>query len=160
MIKNREPVEIYAREINEEKTLALFLKGRMYGCHYAESSRLPEAIYFAPHFGQAIANEHPGVHVGISYIARIESLEVVDSWDDLLSITRAVRGKQWLAKRKYLLDAIHNTWRWNIRRYFLYLSAPRLVFNPPVEKERLQKGSGWLSKRFLSFDELFDAWGC
>jgi hypothetical protein len=161
MIRSREPVEIYAREINEEKTLALFLKGRMYGCRYAGSSRLPEALYFAPHFGKAIADQHPGVHVGISYIARIETVEVVDSWEDLLATTSAVRGKGWLAKHKHLLEAIHKWWRRSgVRHHFLYLLTPRLVFNPPVGKEHLQKGSGWLSKRFLSFDELFAAWGC
>ena len=35
MIKTNESVEIYAREINEEETLALFLKAQMYVCtHY------------------------------------------------------------------------------------------------------------------------------
>jgi hypothetical protein len=34
-----------------------------------------------------------------------------------------------------------------------------LVFNPPVQKENLQRGSGRLSKRFFSFDNLFAAWG-
>ena len=43
---------------------------------------------------------------------------------------------------------------------FLFLSKPRLVFNPPVLKDNLQKGKGWLSKRTFSFDELFEAWGC
>jgi len=41
----------------------------------------------------------------------------------------------------------------------LLLGAPRLVFNPPVKKGNLQKGTGWLSRRFFSFDELFAAWG-
>jgi hypothetical protein len=49
-------------------------------CTYQEGSRMAEALYFAPHFGQAIARNHPGVRVGISYIARIESIEVVESW--------------------------------------------------------------------------------
>ncbi|HUT57520.1 MAG TPA: hypothetical protein VNA25_06680 [Phycisphaerae bacterium] len=161
MIRSREPVEIYAREINEEKTLALFLKGCMYGCSYAAGSRLPEALYFAPHFGRAIADQHPGVRVGISYIARIERVEVVDSWEDMLATTRAVRGKGWLAKHQCLLKPIHSKWRWKgVRYHFLYLSVPRLVFNPPVVKERLQTGHGWLSKRFMSFDELFEAWRC
>src|SRR5262249_51652744 len=53
MIRTNDSVEIYAREINEEVTLALFLKARMYGCNYEASSRLPEALYFAPHFGRS-----------------------------------------------------------------------------------------------------------
>jgi hypothetical protein len=36
---------------------------------------------------------------------------------------------------------------------------PRLVFNPPISKDLLQKGKGYLSRRTFSFDELFDAWG-
>jgi hypothetical protein len=41
----------------------------------------------------------------------------------------------------------------------LLLGEPRLVFNPSIRKERLQKGKGWLSRRFFSFDELFAARG-
>jgi hypothetical protein len=50
MIKQSHSVEVYAREINEPTTLNLFLKGRVYTCKYEASSRLAEALYFAPHF--------------------------------------------------------------------------------------------------------------
>ena len=93
MIQTNKSVEIYAREVNNEETLALFLKAQMYGCHYEKSSRLAEAHYFAPHFGQQIARNHPGVRVGISYIASIERVEVVETWRDLLQTVREVRGK-------------------------------------------------------------------
>jgi len=46
------------------------------------------------------------------------------------------------------------------RRSFLFLDEPRLVFNPPIKKEKLQEGKGWLSKRVFSFDAFFEAWGC
>ena len=82
MIQTNKSVEIYAREVNNEETLALFLKAQMYGCRYEKSSRLAEAHYFAPHFGQQIARDHPGVRVGISYIASIERVEVVETWKD------------------------------------------------------------------------------
>jgi hypothetical protein len=95
MIKTNKSVELYAREINNEETLALFLKARMYGCRYEMSSRLPEALYFAPHFGQQIARKHPGVQVGISYVASIECVEVIETWKELLQAVREVRGKQW-----------------------------------------------------------------
>ena len=160
MGKTNRPVEIYAREINNEETLALFLQAHLYGCHYEKSSRVAEALYFAPHFGQRIAHEHPGAKVGISYIATIERVEVVETWKDLLQITREVRGKQWLNGHMRLLEPLHRNWKWPRKRSFLFLSKPRLVFNPPVLKESLQKGKGWLSKRTFSFDELFDAWGC
>ncbi len=160
MIIKKEPVEIYAREINEENSLALFLKARMYCCHYQEGSRLPEARYFAPHFGQVIANEHPGIHVGISYIASVERIEVVETWHDLVDAAQQERGSQWYKTHKSFIEPVRS-WQWKgIKRTVLFLAMPRLVFNPPVLKENLQKGSGWLSKRFLSFDELFQAWGC
>src|SRR5260370_96859 len=160
LIKTNKVVEIYAREINNEETLALFLKARMYGCHYERSSRLAEALYFAPHFGQQIADEHPGVHVGISYIAGIERAEVVENWEDFLKVTSEVRGRQWLKNHHWLLDPLRRSWNWRNRHSFLFLSTPRLVFNPPVRKEELQKGKGWLNKRVFSFDTLFEAWGC
>ncbi len=162
MIRTKETVEIYAREINEEISLALFLHAEMYACGYEKGSRLPEALYFAPHFGQRIAKKHPGVQVGISYIARIETVEVVETWNNFLRTVAALRGKAWLNRKNDLLAPIHKTreWKKGRRRYVLFLSSPRLVFNPPVKKENLQKGKGWLSKRFLSFDELFKAWGC
>src|SRR5262249_28034145 len=51
MIKKEKGVEVYAREINETRSLDLFLQAHIYRCWYKESSRLPEALYFAPHFG-------------------------------------------------------------------------------------------------------------
>jgi hypothetical protein len=45
MIKRDDIVEIYAREINEEKTLALFLHGRLYGCDFKRNSSITEANY-------------------------------------------------------------------------------------------------------------------
>jgi hypothetical protein len=159
MIPKTESVEIYAREINEEKTLSLFLHGQMYGCHYEASSRLPEALYFAPHFGNAIASCHPGVHAGISYVAKIETVEVVETFVQLCDTTGQVRGNNWLKKNLPLLQPV-KTWDWTKRKSFLFLERPRLVFNPPIYKGNLQKGSGWLSKRVFSFDEFFEAWGC
>jgi hypothetical protein len=160
MIPNTESVEIYAREINEEKTLTLFLHGRMYGCDYEASSQLPEALYFAPHFGQAIASEHPGIHVGISYLARIKNVEVVETFAELCEVTASVRGKVWYKNNANLIKLVKD-WRWDkCRRSFLFLEEPRLVFNPPIQKDKLQKGKGWLSRRVFSFDNFFEAWGC
>jgi len=161
VIKTSKSVEIYAREINTEKTLALFLKAQMYGCKYEKHSLLAEALYFAPHFGRRIARNHPGVQVGISYIAGIERVEVVEKWKDFLQVVREVRGKQWLNGHTSLLQPLRrgSDWR-DTKRNFLFLSKPRLVFNPPVLKEKLQKGKGFLNKRSFSFDAFFEAWGC
>ena len=59
-----------------------------------------------------------------------------------------------------LLRPLLQAWGWhNVKRNVLFLSTPRLVFNPPVLKKNLVKGYGWLAKRFFAFDELFAAWG-
>ena len=162
MMKTDKSDEIYAREINNEESLAAFLKARMYRCWYQKGSRLAEVAYFAPHFGQQIARDHPGVKVGISYIARIERVEVVDTWQNFLKIVREVRGGQWLNSHMPLLLPWHgrgHDWR-KTTRSILFLSTPRLVFNPPVLKENLVKGKGFLNERYFSFDTLFAAWGC
>jgi len=161
MIKKGNSVEIYAREINEPVTLALFLKSRLYGCKYEAGSRLAEALYFAPHFGQHISNMHPGIATGISYIARIESVGYATTWRELQDLMVKERGRVWMKRHAESLQDLHRAWSWTEgeHRCFLFLGQPRLVFNPSVHKESLQKGSGWLSKRFLSFDELFAAWG-
>ena len=160
MIPKKESVEIYAREINNEYTLNLFLKAQMYGCYFQKSSKLAEALYFSPHFGKRIARNHPGVTAGISYIAKIEHIEVVESWKDFLVAAKLIRGKAWLNSHKQYLDIIHREWNWKNKklRSMLFLGEPRLVFNPAVKKENLQKGKGWLSKRMFSFDELFAGW--
>ncbi len=159
MIKRDDIVEIYTREINEEKTLNLFLQGRLYNCPYKGGSKITEANYFAPHLGQKIANLHPGISVGISYIAQIKTVEIAESIEDVKNIIRKNRGKPWLKKNMYLVQPILDEWlKKNVRQNFLFLGEPRLVLNPAVKKELLQKGKGWLSKNYLTFDELFKAW--
>ena len=163
MVKTRDSVEIYAREINEPLTMELFLKAHMYGCDYEASSHLAEALYFAPHFGQTIANSTPGISTGISYVARIEQVEIVETWNDLLRTVRSVRKGTWLNSHQNELAPLQTApgWEWHegSRKYsFLFLSEPRLVFNPPINKERLQKGKGWLSKRVFTFEEFYKAW--
>jgi len=122
----------------------------------------PEALYFAPHFGQQIANAHPGIAAGISYIARIESVGCATTWREFQDLMAKERGRVWMRSQeaKPLRD-LHREWlrKGDNQRVFLFLGQPRLIFNPPVRKESLQKGSGWLSKRFFSFDVLFAAWG-
>jgi hypothetical protein len=165
MIPRAESVEIYARELNDIPTVMLFLQGHMYGCHYKPGSRLPEALYFAPHFGHLAVASVPGIRYGISYLARIETVEVVESFSDLRSRTEAIRGKQWLKKHRELLEPVRSwpEWHKTERVSFVFLNQPQLVFNPPIRKDSLQKGtrrgSAFLSKHFLSFEELFAAWG-
>ena len=153
-------MEIYAREINNEVSLALFLKAQLYGCYYEKRSRLAEALYFAPYFGKEIALQHAGVHAGISYIAKIERVEVVETWKELLQAVREVRGKQWLNGHMPLLQPLAREWDWPHKRSFLFLLTPRRVFDPPVSKKDLGIGAGFLGKRVFCFDALFAARGC
>lgn len=158
VISKSKIVEIYAREINEEKTLRLFLKAQLYGCDYKAGSRLAEARYFAPHFGQRIASDYPGVTKGISYIAKVEGLLTVATWRELRDGLIDSRGKAWFNQHEGHVVPLRRHWKWPKQRSLLLLGAPRLAFNPPVRKENIQAGRGWLSKQFLSFDELFAAW--
>jgi len=164
MIREKNPVEIYAREISEPTTLTLFLHARIYGCWYQSGSDLPKAHYFAPHFGKAIAGAHPGISVGISYIAKIRQIEVVDDWKSLITATICANGRNWYNAHKTEIDALkdHPEWDWTSgkKRSFIFMGEPRLVFNPAVRKEQFQKSKGNLSKYYFSFDDLYDAWGC
>jgi len=158
VISKSEVIEIYAREINEETTLRLFLKAQIYGCDYKAGSRLAEARYFAPHLGQRIANDYPGATTGISYIAKVEELLTVARWRELRDQLIDSRGKTWYNQHEEYVAPLRRHWKWPKQRSMLLLGTPRLAFNPPVRKENIQAGRGWLSKRFLSFDELFAAW--
>jgi len=160
MISKADSVEVYAREINGEDTLALFLQARIYKCLYEKGSRLPRALYFAPHFGQRIAKKHPGVHVGISYIARIEGIDKTASVKGWKALMRSRRSGFWLRKHEDVIDAVARRTTWDGKEQsVLFLGEPRQVFIPAIRKDDLQAGKGWLSKRFFSFDELYAAWG-
>lgn len=161
MVKKKESPEIYAREINTEETLRLFLNAQIYVCYFEKRNRLAEALYFAPHFGKSISKKHPGVSQGISYIAKIENLIVVESWGQFRRTLMKEMGKPWYKRyNKLILRALRTSWKRNVKkpRSIVFLGTSRLVFNPPVRKGSLQAGSGWLSKRAFSFDTLYAAW--
>lgn len=160
LVTSRDSVEVYAREINEPVSLELFLKGHMYTCKYEAGSRIAEALYFAPHFGAAIARHHPGVFVGISYVARVKDIGYSVGWKEFEKLACEHRTRIWWNKHKDLMRRLRRLWpKGDTQQSILFLDEPRLVFNPPIRKSGLQAGSGWLSKRFFSFDELFAAWG-
>lgn len=162
LIRSKDSVEIYARELNDEVTVNTFLRGHIYGCNLeAGGGTISRALYFAPHFGKFIASEHPGIYRGVSYLAKIEAVEVVDTWSSFLAASKRQRDGWWLKKHHDLLRELRSHWgNWhaNKRRSIAFLSEPRLVFNPPINKDLLQKGKGFLSRRTFSFDELFEAW--
>ncbi|MBL7894513.1 MAG: hypothetical protein JNK50_04395 [Bacteroidia bacterium] len=156
MVKVKNPTEVYAREINDHATLDLFLKSRAYCCDFIkESSKLYEAIYFAPHFGNKLAKEHSGIVPGISYIARIESREIVEDWKHFIEVAKKIKSKRWLTQNKDILDQIKK-WDWKDNKRILFsLGEPIHAFSPSIKKDNLQSGHGWLSKAFISFEELF-----
>jgi hypothetical protein len=160
MIKGTESLEIYAREINEPVTLALFIQGHIYGCRYEKNNKVKRAQYFAPHFGASIARHQPGISIGVSYVAKVEQVFVATTWTEFMDGVCEYRGRQWWSSHEELMRSLHRAWGWNTEdRSFLLLGEPRLAFNPPIRKEKLQSGKGWLSRRFFSFDDLFAAWG-
>lgn len=154
MIRTKNTVEIYAREINNEETLELFLKTGIYTCKYEKKSQAAEALYFAPHFGQFISRKSPKVKTGISYVARIEDIEVFESAHNFMEIIAKRKGKSWLTEHKHYLEAANENWD-KYRHSLIFLKEPYLVFNPPIQKRSLQKTNGWLSRRTWTFDELF-----
>jgi hypothetical protein len=161
LIRSRDSVEIYARELNDELTLSTFLKCQVYGCRLEKGGgTISRALYFAPHLGQRIARQHPGIFSGVSYVSRIEAVEVTDTWQSFEAAATRQRGRRWLRKHRDLLQRLRSGWTWNSRtqRSIAFLGTPRLVFNPPINKNLLQKGRGWLSRRTFTFDEMFDAW--
>jgi len=156
LIAKKKTDEIYAREIGNVETLQLFLKCGIYQCGYERSEKVYSASYFAPHFAGQLPRLYPGVGRGISYIAKIEDIVRAKNKQAYIEEIIKHRGRTWFKKEKELLLCPFEIWG-EADRNVLFLDTPRLVFNPPVRKEKLQKGSGWLSKRFFSFDELFKA---
>lgn len=153
-------LEVYVREINHPATLTLFLKGHLYTCPYQKAGKAGKAIYFAPHFGQRLAKTLPGIYSGISFVAKIKAVEVLNTWNQFRQAVKKHRGARWLNTNREIVTSIRKELRpGNEQKTFLFLFEPRLVFNPPINKNLLQEGSGFLSKRAFAFDELFEAWG-
>jgi hypothetical protein len=161
MVKNQNVVEIYARDLNDEATVDLFLKAQLYGCPFEKDTRVTQAKYFAPCFDQSVVEQYPGIQHGISYIAKIESIEVVATWSDFEKVIYSNRKGWWLRQNKKYLEPIRNEWTWDGSRKhtFLFLGKPHLAFNPPIKKVHIKKGTGFLGKLYLSFDKLYEAWG-
>lgn len=111
MIKKTESLEIYAREINEPITLALFIQGHLYGCNYEKGNKVMRAHYFAPHFGASIARQQPGIFAGISYVAQIKHVFEATTWkefhDAICEDKKLKLGKQWWNSHCELMEELH-----------------------------------------------------
>ncbi|MFC2082321.1 hypothetical protein ACFLQT_01175, partial [Bacteroidota bacterium] len=152
--------EIYARELGVEISVNLFLKTYSYICKYPKSSKIEQCRYFAPHFSKKIVTIIPGLSNGISYVSHIKNIEFLETKKEYKTILNQ-HIKDCKLKHLYKdLDKLVNKVRLenNSKYLLLLLSKPYLVFNPPIKKENLQDGSGWLSKQYFTFEEFFKAW--
>lgn len=156
LVRNKIPKEVYAREINDEGTLDLFLKHHFYQCKFERQTQLMDASYFAPHFGAKIESLYGGITHGISHVAKINSVVVAEDEAQYREAVVREKGRAYLKRHEAALMYPFKEWGPE-KRYLVFTSQPLLVFNPPIEKSYLQKGSGWLSKRAYSFEDLFKA---
>jgi hypothetical protein len=154
-----ETPEIYARELGHENSILLFLKAHCYTAGYPKSSQIEKCRYFAPHFGQNITNIIPGINHGVSYITKIIGFEIVDNRKDWEKIIYThLKSNKLISKfpeSKKVLKSVR--YDFNKPHIILLLNKPHLVFNPPIQKQNLQGGAGWLSKQYYTFEELFQA---
>jgi hypothetical protein len=93
--------------------------------------------------------------------SKVKAVFVASTWHDYMEGVCDYRGKQWWNSHAVLMKRLRREWGWDkdTKYTFLLLGKPRLVFNPPIHKDKLQKGRGFLNRRFFCFDDLFSAWG-
>jgi len=160
MIKPEKITEIYtcyfARK--ESYSLNIFLEAHLY-CENLRGDvhlrRLSKARYFAPNFCKNICKDNIGIQPGISYIAEIKNAEPVDSWKDLQEAAQRAYGKSWDKNKKLLIEPLYRKCC-NARKkkqFFLFLSKPLRVFNPPVPGSVKKRGED-----YLTFEKLFSTW--
>jgi hypothetical protein len=156
--------EVYARDVNREPQSSLFIKGNVYYCNYNEN--ISQCNYFAPYFGRKISEILPGVREGLYYVSFIYDHIGIYSYEDLVKEIKIHVRKRKLKKQFPNLDECLRDIRKTDEKYdetkplmLLLLNKPHLVFNPAIPKGNLQKGSGWLSKNYYSFEELFSSTG-
>jgi len=154
MIKTTdEEYEVYSRDINND-TINQFLKAHLYFCLYTEQKSIYRLKYFAPCFGQKITSIQCGFKPGISYIARIKDIVVVESKPDIIDglkkhfTKKQIRGFSTVLEHRY---------RQREKRFMLIMDEPRLLFSPPIPKTNLMGGTGFLGRHYFTFDELFRA---
>lgn len=156
---NTSNYDIYAREVGDERSLNTFLKCQVYYCNYMKSSNIEKCRYFAPHFGKKIIRISPGINYGISYLAQIQNIEYADNTSDLRNIIMNHIKKEKLKSKYPDCVAIAEGIDFELTKplIVLCLNSPHLLFNPPIQKDKLQDGSGWLSKQYFTFEEFFCA---
>ncbi|MDZ7821578.1 MAG: hypothetical protein U5N26_07060 [Candidatus Marinimicrobia bacterium] len=153
--------QVYARDVNKEPYLSLFLKTHVYLCNYNEN--IHKCSYFAPYFGAKISYISPGVDMGLSYIAKIYShIQITEQKELELAIKKHIKNQKLrnynrdIEEKFKMIIEDHNNKK--VKAFtLLLLEKPRKLFNPSIKKSNLQEGHGWLSKQYYEFDEIFEA---
>ena len=156
-----EQYDIYAREVGHIPAATSFLKVHMYFCDYMKNSKVEKCRYFAPHFTAKVATVVPGTRHGVAYLSEIYQVEYIEDIQSFkkLIISHIKRNK---LKNAYpeifdFIDSIEIDF--DKPKLVLLLNKPRLVFNPPINKDNLQEGKGFLSKHYYTFEQFFEAAG-
>ena len=149
--------DIYAREVSDELSIEMFLKGWLYSAPYEKSANIEKCNFFAPHFGKKVPEISPGISYGISYISQIRSVEYVENKNTYTQIVHDHLKKNKLNKSYPELEKKIENIQFERPLVVLLLNKPHLVFNPPIQKDKLQEGSGWLGKRYFTFEDFFNA---
>ena len=158
MISRQRPVEIYARDLGDADSVRLFLEFGLYLCPFKANSRLAEALYFAPCLSTNGAAVYPGLRAGLSHIARIEQVEVATTLNSAIGFLKGLPRKHFSAKALPAVKGLLHDRKWTASGTFvLLLGQRRMLFHPPIPKKLLQRGDGFLSTHFFSFDQLFKA---
>jgi hypothetical protein len=166
MIPDDDLDEIYTRDINDDYSANMFLKGHVYGCQYNEGSRLFKTHYFAPYFGKNISASktvqalHPDMKAGVSYIAKIIDIQTSETPTDFEAIAKELRKKHNRKKEWSCSKAIKEFFGGQRCAYcFIFLDEPRLAFDEPIQKRYLQKSPKYtLAQKLWSFDAFYRAW--
>lgn len=158
-LAKEEAPDIYAREVGNDISILMFLKGQTYTCPYPKSSQIEKCKYFAPHFSKKITKIIPGINYGISYLSQISTIEYVDNKKDWEKVVQSHFKSKKLRRpfpeaKKYLLNIKFD---FSKPHMILLLNRPHLIFNPPIQKDKLQEGKGWLSKQYFTFENFFNA---
>jgi hypothetical protein len=151
--------DIYARDLGHKQAATNFLKANIYFCHYFENSKIEKCRYFAPHFSQNLSKQTLAAQTGISHLAEIDSVEFVEDRKTFNKIVLSHIKKNKLKRYHVEIEAFIKSQPIKLEKPLLLmlLKKPHLVFNPPIHKNNLQEGSGWLSKKYYTFEDFFQA---
>lgn len=152
--------EIYLRDMSSISSVQLFFRHRIYKCQSKYYNSARRNLYFAPYFTKQMANKISEQNLvpvgeGISFVSRVEAVQVVDTCDVLNFLKDHDHGSAKEAAR--IIRKIHRSKDVLI----MLLGEPRLLLPSPVTKAKLSEimpfGTGAMGSRSCSFDSLLAA---